>query len=132
MKEKFFSKYILIFIIYQRILLFYRYLSLIRCVEREHLVRTSGRLGVNFMYIWCGDQEHFLYIYTQYICRSACFPTIFIHLDSCISKYLSIQILKYKEICVFGYWNTEVSEYTNLHIWEYINIIRYLCICEYL
>ena len=47
----FFSKYILISIIHQRILLFYRYLSSIRCVEREHLVRTSGRLGVNFMYI---------------------------------------------------------------------------------
>ena len=51
MDENFFWEYNVISIIIRCILLFYRKLAIIWCVDREHLVRTSGRPGVDFMYI---------------------------------------------------------------------------------
>ena len=107
----FFSAYSIISIIHHCILLLFNELTKFWCVECEHLVWTSGRLGEEIMYIRCGEEEH---------------PTLML-LPNMFNKH-DLYVFR---ISIFEYVNIWIS--TILNTWVlgflYMCILRYLCMC---
>ena len=100
------------------------------CVEPEHLVRTTGTLGRNIKYIWCGEREHPTLLVVWEIGRLVVWE---------IGRLVvwSFGRFGYQYIGVFGYWYIGVLGYWYIGVLGYwcigisLNILRYRDICKY-